>query len=80
MTGFIGWLTRLIPSRAAVWAALTGGALFIAAWLRRDARKDARTQTKTQDLENAQDIHTRVDRDRADPDRLRPFDDAGYRD
>jgi hypothetical protein len=50
------------------------------AWLRLDARRDARRDVEIEDYEHAEDIENRVSADRADPDRLRPFEGAGYRD
>ncbi len=73
-------LARLIPSRAALWAGLAAlGALFIAL-IRRDARRDERRDAKMKDYEHAEDIEDDVARGRADPERLRKYDGAGWRD
>lgn len=45
---------------------------------RRSGAKTARTDAKQKDLEHAQDIGSRVDAGLAD--RVRRYDDAGYRD
>ena len=69
-----------LPSRAALWTALAAlGAAFIA-FLRRDARKDLTETLEKKDLTNAKSITDRVHDSRADPKRLQPFDDTGYRD
>ena len=73
-------LWRLIPSKAALWAVLAAlGAAFMA-WLRMDARRDQRRNAQLKDYEHADDIENRVSDSRADPDRLRPFEGASYRD
>ena len=73
-------LWRLIPSKAALWAVLAAlGAAFIA-WLRIDARRDERRNAQLKDYEHADDIENRVSVDRADPDRLQPFEGSGWRD
>ena len=73
-------LWRLIPSKAALWAALSAAAALLLAWLRIDARRDARRDAEIKDYKYAEDIENRVSDSRADPDRLRPFEGAGYRD
>jgi hypothetical protein len=73
-------MMRFLPSRAAIYAALAALLAFFVSWLRRDARQDALHQLEKKDQENATAIDTRVRDDRADPERLRPFDDAGWRD
>ena len=73
-------MLRFIPSKAALWAALSAAAALLLAWLRLDARRDARRDAEIKDYEHAEDIGNRVSADRADPDRLRPFEGAGYRD
>jgi len=45
----------------------------------RDAVKDDRKDAKIEDLENAQDIHRRAS-DATSDERLRKYDDAGWRD
>lgn len=74
------WLTRHIPSRAAIAAALAALAAALFAWARRDARQDTLSQIKEKDQDNAKEIRDRVSDSRTDPDRLRPFDGAGWRD
>ncbi|MEM7296006.1 MAG: hypothetical protein AAF330_05180 [Pseudomonadota bacterium] len=76
----MAWLTRLIPSRAQVFALLTALGTLILALARRDARQDQRTKTQLEDHEHAQDITDSVSRSRADPERLRQFEGQGYRD
>ena len=62
------------------WGALAAaGALFIA-HQRRDAVKDERVESKIEDLENANEILERVNDSHADPERLREFDNSGFRD
>ena len=73
-------LARLIPSRAAMIAALSALGALLLAWLRMDARRDQRRDAQIKDYENAHEIDARVSDDRADPERLRRFEDAGYRD
>ena len=73
-------MLRLIPSKAAIWAALCAIAALFLAWLRIDARRDARRDAEIKDYKHAEDIENRVSADRAEPDRLRPFEGAGYRD
>ena len=73
-------MLRFIPSKAALWAALSAAAALLLAWLRIDARHDARRDAEIEDYEHAEDIEKRVSADRADPDRLHPFEGAGYRD
>tara|TARA_R110002124_G_C8938854_1_gene512532 strand:- start:27 stop:257 length:231 start_codon:yes stop_codon:yes gene_type:complete len=74
------WIARLIPSRAALAAALAALAAALFAWARRDARQDTLSQLKEKDQDNAKEIRDRVSDSRADPERLRPFDGAGWRD
>lgn len=76
----MAWLTAIIPSRAKLLAILATIATVILALARRDARQDQRTQSEIEDFEHAQDIADSVSRDRADPERLRPFEGRGYRD
>lgn len=73
------WLLRFIPSKAALWAGLAAVGGFLVFWLRKDARDDLRKENQIEDLENAAEINRRVSDGRADPERLREFDDAGYR-
>jgi hypothetical protein len=75
-----GVMLRFIPSKAALWAALSAAAALLLAWLRLDARRDARRDAEIKDYEHAENIEDRVSADRVDPDRLRPFEGAGYRD
>ena len=73
----ISWLT----GGAAPWAALAALlAAIAAAWLRRDAARDRDRKAAIEDHNHAQDIEDRVADARADPERLRAFDEAGYRD
>ena len=73
-------LWRLIPSKAALWAALSALGVLLLAWLRMDAKRDQRRDAQLKDYEHAEDIENRVSDSRADPDRLRPFEGAGWRD
>ncbi len=73
-------MLRFLPSKAAIWAALSAIAAVFLAWLRMDARRDQRRDAELKDYEHAEDIEARVSYNRADPERLRPFEDAGYRD
>jgi len=73
-------MLRFLPSKAAIWAALSAIAAAFLAWLRMDARRDQRRDAELKDYEHAEDIEARVSDNRADPERLRPFEDAGYRD
>jgi len=73
-------MLRFIPSKAAIWAALSAIAVVLLAWLRMDARRDQRRDAELKDYEHAEGIEARVSDSRADPERLRPFEDAGYRD
>ena len=61
----------------AILAALFTGLL---AWLRLDAKRDAKQDAQFEDHEHAQDINDRVSDSRADPNRLRKFENAGFRD
>lgn len=72
--------TFLLRSKAALWAGLAIVGAVLVALIRKDARDDLRRENKIEDLENAQDIRRRVSDSRTDPERLRQFDDAGYRD
>ena len=73
-------MMRLIPSKAAIIAALSAlGAVFLA-WLRRDAKRDAIREIKQKDYEHAEDIERRVNDSRTDPERVRPYEGRGYRD
>tara|TARA_R110000796_G_scaffold54705_2_gene127804 strand:- start:975 stop:1184 length:210 start_codon:yes stop_codon:yes gene_type:complete len=67
------WLMAKIYGGAAA-VLLFAAAIFA---LRKDAVKDARKDDQIDDMENAQDIRRRADT--AD-ERLREFDDAGWRD
>ena len=80
MWPFLTPLVRTGPSRANIWAALPAVAVLFAAWLRFDARRDQRRDAENKDYKHAEDIEDRVSDNRADPDRLRPFEGAGYRD
>lgn len=73
-------MKRFIPSRAAILAALTAAFAAFLAWVRRDTRQKLTSNLERNDLEHANDIENRVSDARADPDSLRPFKDAGYRD
>lgn len=73
-------MMRLIPSRAAVFAALAAAIAALLVWVRRDAQRDLTSDLERDDLTHANDIENRVSDARADPDGLRPFKDAGYRD
>ena len=71
---------RFIPTRAAIWGAVAAFLAAAVAWARRDARKDQAQEAELEDLKHADEIRDRVSDNRADPDRMRPYDDAGYRD
>ncbi len=73
-------LMRLIPSRAAILGALAAILAGLFAWTRRAGRKDARRETELEDYKHADEITDRVSDSRADPDRLRPYEGAGWRD
>lgn len=73
-------LWRLIPSKAAVWGLFAAIGAILAVWLRIDAKADQKRNTIIEDYENAEDIQERVSNSRADPDRLRRYEDSGYRD
>lgn len=73
-------MLRFIPTKAAIWAALSAAAALFLAWLRIDAKRDQRHDAQIKDYENAEDIEARISDDRADPERLRKYEDAGYRD
>ena len=64
-------LWRLIPSKAALWAALSALGVLLLTWLRLDAKRDQRRKSQLEDYEHAEDIEDAVTRDRADPERLR---------
>ena len=56
-------------------------AIIVAAFkVRNDARRDERRDAQIKDYENAQSIDAAVRDIRNDPDRLRKYEDAGYRD
>lgn len=76
----IAWVLRFIPSKAMLWAGLAAAGAVLIALVRKDARDDLRRENEIEDLENAQDIRRRVSDSRADPERLRELDDAGWRD
>ena len=71
---------RLIASKAALWAALSALGVLLLTWLRFDAKRDQRRKSQLEDYEHAEDINARVSDNRADPERLRKYDDAGWRD
>ena len=73
-------LWRLIPSKAALWAALSALGVLLLAWLRMDAKRDQRRDAQLKDYEHAEDIEDAVSRNRADPERLRKYNNAGWRD
>ena len=73
-------LWRLIPSKAALWAALSALGVLLLAWLRMDAKRDQRRDAQLKDYEHAEDINARVSDNRADPERLCEYDNAGWRD
>ena len=73
-------LWRLIPSKAALWAALSALGALLLAWLRIDAKRDQRRDAQLKDYEHAEDIEDAVSRNRADPERLRKYNNAGWRD
>ena len=73
-------LWRLIPSKAALWAALSALGVLLLAWLRIDAKRDARRDAQLKDYEHAEDIEDAVSRNRADPKRLCKYEGVGYRD
>jgi hypothetical protein len=59
---------------------VAGGILAAIKLVRKDTKKDAQQEMEIKDHENANEIDARVDADRADPDRLSEYDDAGFRD
>ena len=69
---------RQIPGAA--WGVLVALAALAIRWLRTDAARDARRTDQLKDLNHANDIKDRVDRSRTVPDRVRKFQDRGYRD
>ena len=73
-------LWRLIPSKAAIYAVLAALGAALMAWLRHDARRDQRRDAQIEDYKHAEDIADAVTRNRVDPERLRKYEDAGYRD
>ena len=73
-------MLRFLPSKAAIWAVLSAIAAVFLAWLRMDARRDQRRDAQIKDYEHAEGIEDAVTRNRADPERLRKYDNAGYRD
>ena len=73
-------LRLIIPSKAKMWTALSACAALFLTWLRFDARRDQRRDAENKDYEHAEDIQDRVSDNRADPDRLRQYEGAGYRD
>ena len=77
-----GWLGIALILTACAPLTVQGGATDAALcpWARRDARQDTLSQIKEKDQDNAKEIRDRVSDSRTDPDRLRPFDGAGWRD
>ena len=73
-------MMRLIPTRAAIIAALVAIGAMLLGWMRADAKKDAKRELAKEDLDHAKEITDRVSDSRADPDRVQPYEDAGYRD
>ncbi len=73
-------LARLIPSKAALYAGLAALGAVVMAMIRRDARRDERRDAQLKDHEHAEDIEDDVARSRADPERLRKYEGAGWRD
>ena len=77
----IGW-AFLIKSKLAQWIAVAVSAivaiLTFGQLQKRKGRKEERRKAKEADNENAAEIRDRVERDL--PDRVRDFDDAGFRD
>ena len=72
----LAWLRSSWIGKA---AGIALAALAAIALIRRDAARDARREDKLKDHEHADEIDDRVAR--ADtPDRLRKYDDAGWRD
>jgi len=70
-----------LPSKIALYGALTAFGAAALAWLRWDAKRDYAKKIQLGDYEHAKDIEDSVARDRADGDeRLRKHDDAGWRD
>lgn len=76
----MGWLLKLLPGGAVIWAALAGAIAAAGAWLSRRARINAEISAKQEDHEHAEALEDRISRSRADDDRLRPFDNSGWRD
>lgn len=75
-----GPVMRFLPSKVAIYAALSAILVAGLSWLRRDARRDLRRDAEIEDFENAEDIIGRVSRDRADPERVRRYEGSGWRD
>lgn len=76
-------LTRLLARITGPLLALlsaVGAGLLLGLRLSARSRKIDRLETELEDFEHAEDIEDRVSRARADPERLRKYDDAGYRD
>jgi hypothetical protein len=73
--GSVTWLMAKMYGGAAIVLGLVAGYFAI----RKDAVKDDRKDAKIEDLENAQDIHRRAS-DATSDERLRKYDDAGWRD
>ncbi len=73
-------LARLIPSKAALYAGLAALGAVVMALIRMDAKRDERRNAQLKDHEHAEDIEDDVARSRADPERLRKYDDTGWRD
>lgn len=75
----IGFLANLIPSKAWLYGAIAAIGAAVLAWVRMDAKRDARREDKLKDHEHADEIDDRVARADA-PDRVRDFNGAGWRD
>lgn len=81
MSRFSHWISMFGSGR--FWAlCLTALAMLSTLILRErhSARRDLSMKYERDDLKHANEIEKRVSDLRAEPDRLRPFKDAGYRD
>ena len=79
----MGFLLAFLPDRTKLYAlAALAFVLGLLGWRRagiKAALERERLDRKLKDYAHADEIEDRVDRSRADPDRLRKYDDAGYR-
>ena len=80
MTLLLTLWTRFAGSRIGRPVAMIGAVLLGVLAIYGKGRRDQRRDAQLEDYEHAEDIEGRVDDSRADPDRLRKYDDAGWRD